>query len=220
MFTRVCNFFSVFYFFYSYTEGMTLDSVSTPMNNFDNETLLSRLYDGDLEALSAIIDRFQHSLLNFAGRMLSDRDEAEDIVQDTFIKVWNQRSSVTEVTALSAWLYTMTKNACLDVLRKRSRHATESHDPATLAEVVESLPREASAGQSPAFAAEFSATVNGLQQVLDDLPVEQKTAWLLYEVQGASYSEIASIMSISTSSVRGKIYRARLAITEKMAAWK
>lgn len=178
----------------------------------DEVTLVARAQDGDLVAFEQLVDRYESRLLGLCIRMLRHRADAEDIVQDTFLTAWRRLDSLDEPSAFKAWVFRLASNGCLDLLRRRRSRGTEAVDPADMVE-------ESATGPSVEERAETSAAVRELDRVLVTLSPEQRIAWLLYEIEGQSYAEIAEVLGVTEGSVRGRIHRARLAIVEGMKGW-
>lgn len=178
----------------------------------DEATVVARAQDGDVAAFEQLLDAYEAPLLRLAVRMLRDRSEAEDIVQDTFLTVWRRLDTLEDTDRFRTWIYRLTSNACIDVIRRRERQRTAAADPADFADVVSTAP-------SLEETAERGAAVRHLERVLTTLPAEQRLAWLLYEVHGQSYAEIAQVMDSTEGSVRGRIHRARATIVRGMEGW-
>lgn len=183
-----------------------------PPSGPDEVTLVARAQDGDLVAFEQLVDRYEPRLLGLCIRMLRNRADAEDIVQDTFLLTWRRLESLQNPVAFKAWIFRLASNACLDLLRRREVRGTDAVDPADMVE-------ESGPGPSVEDRAETSAAVQELEQVLVTLSPEQRITWLLYEIEGQSYAEIAEVLGVTEGSVRGRIHRARLAIVEGMKGW-
>lgn len=178
----------------------------------DEVTLVARAQDGDLVAFEQLVDRYESRLLGLCIRMLRNRTDAEDIVQDTFLTTWRRLDSLQNPAAFKAWVFRLASNGCLDLLRRREARRTDAVDPVDMV-------GESATGPSVEDRAETSAAVAELDQVLVGLSAEQRISWLLYEIEGQSYGEIAEVLGVTEGSVRGRIHRARLAIVDGMKGW-
>lgn len=176
----------------------------------DDATLVARARDGDVPSYEQLVLRYQGQMFRLAMRMLASRGDAEDVVQDVFLIVWRRLGQLQEDAAFVGWLYRMTTNRCLNVLRARRPMADVD-----LAEQVSSTP----AGQ-PDRAAEVGAQLTALTSALAQLTAEQRACWLLREVHGRSYEEIAVALDTTSTAVRGRIARARAQLAEMMAPWR
>lgn len=188
--------------------------------DLDEGSIVARAQDGDLAAFEHLVITYQDRLFRLAYRMLNDRGEAEDIVQETLIASWRGLPMLADVNAFGGWIYRLATNKCLDVLRKRSTHVENITDPDEVRSVTEPGATRAPAGADPAHEAEWSAQQDGLTLVLNTLPPIQRACWLLREMHGLTYAEIGATLKISPTGVRGSLARARHQITEGMSQWR
>ena len=190
------------------------------LHDLDEPTIVARAQDGDVEAFEYLVDAYQGRLFRLAYRMLRDRGEAEDAVQETLIASWRKLPLLTSPQAFGGWVYQVVTNRCVDILRKR----TASREDVTSAA---DLHPEAGTGlygrerqADPGYDAQISAQMHSLAGVLNTLPADQRACWLLRELHGRSYTEIAAILKISESAVRGRLARARHHLAEGMSQWR
>ncbi|MGC8169874.1 RNA polymerase sigma factor, partial [Salmonella enterica] len=87
----------------------------------DETTAVARAQDGDVAAFEQLLDAYEAPLLRLAVRMLRDRSEAEDVVQDTFLTVWRRLDTLEDTDRFRTWIYRLASNACIDVIRRRER---------------------------------------------------------------------------------------------------
>ncbi|MBB4912896.1 RNA polymerase sigma factor [Actinophytocola algeriensis] len=179
-------------------------------SRLDDTTLVVRARDGDVRAYEQLVRRYQGPMFRLAVRMLASRGDAEDVVQEVFLTAWRSLASLHEEAAFVAWLYRMITNRCLNVIR--DRHTTVDVDLAQ---------RESrSPGSRPERTVEVSEQLAAVTEALQRLTGEQRACWLLREVHGRSYEEIAQAVGVTTTAVRGRIARARAQLTEMMAPWR
>lgn len=176
----------------------------------DDVTLVARARDGDLGAYEQLVRRYQGPLYRLALRMLSSSADAEDVVQEVFLTAWRRMGQLREDAAFVGWLYRSATNRCLNVLRARRPLVPVEPDQHPAAEP----------STLPDRAAETSAQLAALTAALGLLTGEQRASWLLREVHGRSYEEIAEAIGTSTTAVRGRIARARAQLAEVMAPWR
>jgi RNA polymerase sigma-70 factor (ECF subfamily) len=176
----------------------------------DDVTLVVRAREGDVRAYEQLVRRYQGPIFRVAVRMLASRGDAEDVVQEVFLTAWRSLGSLHEEAAFVGWLYRMVTNRCLNVIR--ARHATVDVDLAQ----QESL----DVGSRPERSVEVSEQLAAVTVALQRLTGEQRACWLLREVHGRSYEEIAEAVGVTTTAVRGRIARARAQLTEMMAPWR
>ncbi|MFJ6632476.1 RNA polymerase sigma factor [Streptomyces sp. NPDC091376] len=176
----------------------------------DDATLVVRARDGDVRAFEVLVRRYQGPMYRLALHMLASRGDAEDVVQEVFLIAWRRLGQLRDGTAFVSWLYRTTTNRCLNVIRAR-RPVTEAD-----------LDRRESidAAGSPERAAQVSEQLIALAEALARLTPEQRACWLLREVHGLSYEDIAGATGTTQTAVRGRIARARAQLAEAMSPWR
>lgn len=178
-------------------------------DELDDATLVARARDGDMRAYEALLRRYQDRMFRLALRMLGNRGDAEDVVQEVFLVVWRRLGQLQQDQAFLGWLYRTTTNRCINVLRSR-RLSVEVNWEEIAAPSSQAGP-ERSAQVSEQFAA--------LNRALRELTPEQRACWLLREIHGRSYEEIGAAVGASPTAVRGRIARARAQLAEVMRPW-
>ncbi len=176
----------------------------------DDVTLVSRSKDGDVRAYEQLVLRHQGQMFRLASKMLADRAEAEDVVQEVFLAAWRRLAQLNDDAAFVGWLYRMTTNRCLNVIRARRPHVEADLD----------LTESPRSDIQPEHATQVNTQLEALNVALQDLTPEQRACWLLREVHGLSYEEIGDIVGANTTAVRGRIARARAQLSEVMKPWR
>ncbi|MFF2650073.1 RNA polymerase sigma factor [Streptomyces sp. NPDC058045] len=177
----------------------------------EESQLVLRAKDGDERAFGILVDAHGSVLIGVAHRMLGDRAEAEDVVQEAFFKAWQRLSQFDGRSAFRTWMYRIVINCCLNALRRVR--------PSLVLDVLPEQPTPARHG-SPERSAEANAALRALTETLQELPADQRACWVLREWQDLSYEEIADVVGVSREAVRGRIFRARRYLTEAMSAWR
>lgn len=185
-------------------------------------TIVGRAQDGDLAAFEELNRRYQGPLYRLAVRLLADRGEAEDALQDTMVAVWRKLPSLTDLPAFHGWVYQIMTRRCMSVLRTRARRSTDPVDADAMVEVAGdgAVLVTGSGSPDPAAATEYAEQLRGLNEELAKLPDEQRVCWVLKEFHELSYPEIAYAMNLPVSTVRGRIARARQNLARGMEAWR
>lgn len=176
----------------------------------DDATLAVRAREGDVGAFEELVTRYQAPVYRLALRMLGNTAEAEDVTQDSFLAAWRGLAGLRAEGAFGGWLYRLTVNRCLNLLRAR-RPVTEL-DSASL--------RSTRPEEQPEAMAEAGARAAALGEALQRLTPDQRACWVLRELHGCSYEEIAGIVGASTGAVRGRIARSRATLAEVMRPWR
>ena len=176
----------------------------------DDATLVARARGGDLRAYEALVQRYQGPIYRLALRILASRADAEDVVQDAFLTAWRRLDQLERDEAFVGWLYRTATNRALNVIRTRKPVAEADLDGQ----------ESTSAAGRPDRAADTNAQMAALTAALGTLTPEQRACWLLREVHGRSYEEIAVAVGTTSTAVRGRIARARAQLAEVMAPWR
>jgi RNA polymerase sigma-70 factor (ECF subfamily) len=165
---------------------------------------------GDMRAFESLVEKYKQPIVNLMFRMLRDLSEAEDLAQTVFVRV-HQSARRYEVSAkFSTWIFTIARHVCLNEIRRRSRHPSESMET-TLPDTEEPATRqfEDHKTSTPPEAFLHDELEAKIQQALDELPEKQRLAVLLCREDDLSYEEIAGVLDLSLSATKSLIHRAR-----------
>lgn len=180
----------------------------------DEELLISRSQSGDVHAFNQLVLCYQQTIYNMVLRLLGDRDTAADITQDTFIAAFRAIQSFRGGTSFRAWLLRIGSNQACDHWRRTNRHPLDSLDS-----VMDEDEPHATSLLSSLVATDKAVNPEDfllnqelqelIQQGLKELPLEQRVAVVLCDVQGLAYEEIAVTTQTSIGTVRSRIARGR-----------
>ena len=174
--------------------------------------LMLAFRDGDERAFDALFERWAGRVLRFVERMVGEASVAEDLVQETFVRVWRARERYQPEARFSTWLFTIAGNAARNELRRPFHRAP--HDRVDDAE--EGAPLVLAADDPPAdVVVDARRTGHGLEAALAELPERQREALWLRAVEGLSYAEVAEALATSEKSVKALIHRARVALSRE-----
>ena len=170
--------------------------------------------NGDAEALRSLIHEYQHRVAAAIARMAGSSCDPEEIAHEVFVRVWRFAHRYQPSAKLSSWLFTIARNLVLNDIRYRQRHPNVSRDiVAEDGHAPDDLTPDTAARQPDAVLLESE-----LQQALDDalqrLPENQRTALILRRYEGLSYDEIAAVLETSVPAVKSLLFRARSALRE------
>ncbi|WJZ01975.1 RNA polymerase sigma factor [Corynebacterium freiburgense] len=185
--------------------------------------LVVRSQDGDDVAFCELINIHQARLFRIAYMIIHDRMDAEDVVQESLMTAWRRIHLLEDPNAFSVWVSQITSRAAIDVVRKRARRATESAEVQSLEVSAQNntQPQHTTSHVSdPARTAVVNAQLEALAEILQTIEPRNRACWVLYEIDGQNYREIASIVGASETTVRGRIARARSAIIDRMKDWR
>jgi len=177
----------------------------------EDAALMVRVSHGDQKAFAILVERYRQRALNFAYRFLGDRQAAEDIAQEAFVRVYQSRHRYRPQAAFSTWFHRILSNLCLNEIRRRERQdrALRSETASPTVSDQTAFSPEASYGQQ-----ELSVAV---RQALAQLPDRQRLAVLLQRFEGLDYTEIAQVMGISRGAVDGLLSRAKESLRRELA---
>lgn len=171
--------------------------------------LLSRCKTGDIDAFEQLIENHQKKVFNLALRMIGNHEDASDLAQEVFIKVYKSIRDFKEKASFSTWLYRITTNVCLDEIRKRKNRDLVSLDEDIKFDDNEIRRQVGSDEPGPEVLVERAEIRNVIRNAINRMPVEYKTVIVLRDIQGLSYEEIAAILSCPKGTVKSRINRAR-----------
>ena len=149
----------------------------------------------------------KNELFRMAFRITQNREEAEDVVQETMIKVWNRREQWSQLDSIEAFCLTICRNLSLDKLRLMDNQAQSLSDDID--------PTDNSHGSNPEQVAIRHERADMVRQMINELPERLRTCMQLRDIEGKSYREIAVILDITEQQVKVNIFRARQAVREK-----
>jgi RNA polymerase sigma-70 factor (ECF subfamily) len=180
------------------------------MQTLNRETLpdldlMRRVQEGEMVSYNTLVNRYKDRLFNVLYRMLSSEDEANDLLQETFLRVWQHKMSYDFRFAFSTWIYTIALNLARNELRRRKK--------------IKFLDIFDFADKLPAKEEKMDTSAN-LKALLDTemkrLPEKYKTAFLLRDVDNLSYEEIAQVLGVPLGTVKSRVNRARAILRTRL----
>ncbi len=182
---------------------------------------IEALRTGDREAFAAMVDEYSPKLYRLALRMLGDPLEAEDVLQESFLKVYNAIDKFEGRSKLSTWLYRITSNEALMRMRlRKKRPALVSVDEPLQLDKGETIPRQLEDWCClPEDEFMTSEAMLQLDQAMEELSPALKAAFVLRDLQGLSTEEAAETLEISESALKTRLSRARLQLRESLSTY-
>jgi len=184
----------------------------------DDSTLVARFLAGEKRAFSVLVERYQTRLLNFIYRTTGDRERAEDLVQETFIRVYRHLHRFDQTKKFSTWAYTIASNLAKNELRNRSRN------PLVLFQTIR---KNYESDQRPLEWEDNTYRPDDLfrkrhlrqmvESAVDQLPTHHRQVFVLREMEGKTYEEIAEITGCNLGTVKSRLNRARNNFAQLMA---
>jgi RNA polymerase sigma-70 factor, ECF subfamily len=190
--------------------GMRPEVSSNPLKQLDDSGVVAAFLAGNKRAFNELVERYQSRLLNFVYRTTGDRERAEDLVQETFIRIYRHLHRFDQSKKFSTWAYTIASNLAKNELRNRSRN------PLVLFQV---LKKSWDADQRPlewednTYRPDDLFRKRHLKQMVEsavsELPEHHRNVFVLREMEGKTYEEIAEITGCNLGTVKSRLNRAR-----------
>ncbi len=183
------------------------------------DAFLEKLRAGDPAAFAQLVEANQRNVYNLALRMLNNPQEAEDVLQETFLSAYKALPTFEGRSSLSTWLYRIASNASLMRLRRKQPETTSIDEPLELEE-GDSLPRQFvdwSSVPEDELLDEESRRV--MDKAVAELPEGLRIVFILRDIEGLSTQETGEALELSESAVKTRLHRARLALREKLSAY-
>ena len=170
--------------------------------------LLTRLKNGDMLAFDRVYELYSHKLFSFVSRILKNEAEADDIVQEVFVKIWESRDKLDDHKLLNSYIFTIAYNNSIDLIRKRISNN----------KYLEHLKNSSVINFTPTIISqiEFDELNNQAEKLIANLPERQKQVFLLHKKEGLTYPEIAGQLGISKNTVENHMAKALKYLREHM----
>lgn len=165
------------------------------------------------EAITLLLPVFRRRVFGLAYSLLRDREGAEDVTQDVFIKVWRALPAFDGRASLSTWIYTIARNTSLSALRTRRPQSSLS-DPVVM-EAMEAM--EAMDAVNPVPSADISAERAAILRLVDQLPAKQRQVVILFYMEAQSHEEVATMLGMPVGTVKTLLHRARARMSAAVA---
>ena len=184
----------------------------------DEKDLVSRLKQGQEAAYRILIRSYQGQLFSIAYGITMDREESLDIVQEVFLKVHQNIKNFRGDSGLSTWLHRITVNQSLNWQRKWKRRLKWRHQPLEKEEGGD-YPELGESQENPETLYHRGELEKALQEGLGELPETSRTVFVLREIEGLSYDEIAEVLNIKKGTVKSRLFHARQKLKERLSEY-
>ncbi len=179
-------------------------------NTQEDDRLIRQTLAGELSAFESLIGKYQNRLFHSMTQVLRNSTDAEDVVQDAFVKAFTKLSTFRGGSQFYTWLYRIAHNSAISQIRKRKPTESLDHDAGMTAATLE--------GQhvSPSQRLEQQEQNQQLSDALSRLKEEQRSVLVLREMEGLDYDAIAEILDVPVGTVRSRLHRARTQLKEEL----
>jgi RNA polymerase sigma-70 factor (ECF subfamily) len=178
---------------------------------FIEKRLINQALDGDRQAFAEIVELYKNKVYQLAYRMLGNRTEAEDVGQETFLRVYANLSRYDQSHKLSTWIYRIATNLCIDRLRKRKFAYSLDQEVAGTdgLDMYSHLPDQGKTPEAEVVTLELQQEV---QTAMDQLPIQYKSIMNLRYIEDLSLQEISEIVDLPVTTIKTRIHRGREAL--------
>ena len=179
---------------------------------FSDKELMLKFQNGDELAYNELVNRYKNKLLNFIYRYFGSKDDADDILQETFIKLYYKKDYYKPISEFSTWIYTIAANLSKTELRKRKRRKTSQ-----LSEMgVENKEFDIRYEDDTDLEINTEYNEHEINKAIQDLETPFRTAFILRDIQELSYEEISKITEVPLGTIKSRINRARIQLQGKL----
>lgn len=173
----------------------------------EEKVLIKRLRSGDEKAFRFLVDKYKNLIFNTSLPIIQNSEEADDLTQEVFIQIYKSIYGFKEKSSLSTWIYKITLTKCFEYLRYKRRKKR-------FAQIINLFREDGTSIDVPDFnhpgiILEKKEDAKLLFEAIDNLNNEQKSAYILKNIEGLTYNKISKIMNKSTSSIESLIFRAK-----------
>ncbi|GAH68704.1 unnamed protein product, partial [marine sediment metagenome] len=185
-------------------------------------SLMLEFQKGDISSFEKLLQKHKESIVNIIYQFIGERDEAEDLAVEVFLRVYRAAKKYEAKAKFTTWLYKITTNLCLNEIRKKAKLQTISlSKPISAGEEKEEelIEKIADAAPSPQQILEKKERNALIRKAIDSLPAKQRMATILQIYEGLSYKEISRILGCSVKSVERRLYWARTNLKEKLSSY-
>jgi RNA polymerase sigma-70 factor (ECF subfamily) len=177
--------------------------------------LVQRSLEGDESAFNELIHRYKRGIFTLIIRIVRDEEAANDLAQDTFVRLYTSLSSYNPEFRFSSWIFKIANNLAIDYLRKHRQNVLSLDAPIDTGDDTVSI-QVPSDGQDPLNRVESIELGERIQMAIDQLPVDYRRVILLRHIEEMSYEEIAEVTELPLGTVKTLIFRGRRLLRKKL----
>lgn len=171
--------------------------------------LIADLCEGDETALAPLVEKYKRMVYRLAMQITKNHADADDVMQETFIKVYRSIRTFRKDAAFETWLYRIAVNEALNFVKRRDRQRESTLETASEAEYEVITQYRAQIANDPHVHAEKAELRHHVTEAVNNLSVKHRTVVILHEFEGLTHAEIASILNCSEGTVRSRLHYAR-----------
>lgn len=183
----------------------------------DEQVLVDRISSGDSTAFQEFVERYKKKIYYIAYDITGDHNDAEDVSQEVFIKVFRSLKTFRRNAKISSWLYQISVNASIDLLRKKSSKPEKSMGDLERADIQENLPGSGTRAQNPERSAENFLIQKHISQALQKVSPKERSVFVMRHYNELKIREIAEILNVSPGTVKALFYRATRKLRKELS---
>lgn len=192
------------------------EPLSPQVVSLSDEDLMARVAEDDERAFTELVRRFQGRVMNLIGRVLNDRNGADDLAQEVFVRVYVHRRNYRRGSKFSTWLFTIAANLAKNEIRRRVRRRNWFSLDALTEVLQDSLPQLADRAEGRETVLEREQLQGEVGRAIATVPEKYRLALVLRDIEGLAYEEIADVLGVPGGTVRSRINRARSMLKRKL----
>jgi len=180
--------------------------------------LMLRVRDGDQKAFAELVERYQHRLVAVMHHLVGNSQEAEDLAQEVFLRVYRNREKYSPTAKFATWLFKIANNLALNAQRNRVRRAAVSLDtnPASSSSEWPAQQLASSRDQPPTHQLQQRELEEVIRQALNELNERQRMAIILNKYEDMDYQQIAAVMGLTVKAIKSLLCRARIKLRQAL----
>ena len=184
--------------------------------SLSDEDLMARVAEDDDRAFTELVGRFQSRVMNLISRVLNDRNSADDLAQEVFVRVFVHRRNYRRGSKFSTWIFTIAANLAKNEIRRRVRRRNWFSLDALTEMLNDSVPQLADPTESREAGLEREQLQGEVGRAIATVPEKYRLALVLRDIEGLAYEEIAEVLGVPGGTVRSRINRARSMLKRKL----
>jgi len=174
---------------------------------YSDEELIQEIKADNMFAFDVLYKKYSKRLYRFGFSIIKSQEETENLMQDVFLNLWENRHKVEKDSSIKSYIFTIAYNSAISIIRKKAKES----------QFVEYLKSIQKINQEPVnVEVEYNELTNKLDEIIKELPQRQKEVYLLHRVEGLKYNEIAERLNISINTIENHMSRALKTIREKL----
>ena len=178
--------------------------------------LIEDLRAGDMTALAVVVEKYKRLVYRLAFQITKNHEDANDVMQDTFLKVYESIHSFRKESAFETWLYRIVVNQAINLVKRRERRREAPLSGTTETQIRSELKRASNLRNNPHLSVERKELQRQVTQAVNSLPMKHRMVVILHEFEGLTHPKIALILNCSEGTVRSRLHYARKKLRERL----